>query len=126
VSPQRIQRQRVKGWRMPENTLYVGRGSKWGNPINLSDLAAQYPSFTIEQLAGAAVGHFEDLVRLGTITFSNWRSADGKRGPITWHYPPVEVIRGALAGRDLACWCAPDQPCHADVLLDLANRDADQ
>ena len=26
-----------------------------------------------------------------------------------------------LAGRDLACWCKPDQPCHADVLLELAN-----
>ena len=28
----RIQRKRIKGWRMPENTVYVGRGSKWGNP----------------------------------------------------------------------------------------------
>jgi hypothetical protein len=29
-----------------------------------------------------------------------------------------------LAGRNLACWCAPDAPCHADVLLDLANAPA--
>jgi hypothetical protein len=27
-----------------------------------------------------------------------------------------------LRGRDLACWCPLDQPCHADVLLELANR----
>ncbi|WP_116996339.1 DUF4326 domain-containing protein [Desertimonas flava] len=26
-----------------------------------------------------------------------------------------------LAGHDLACWCPFDQPCHADVLLELAN-----
>ena len=26
-----------------------------------------------------------------------------------------------LRGRDLACWCPLDQPCHADVLLELAN-----
>lgn len=26
-----------------------------------------------------------------------------------------------LRGKDLACWCALDQPCHADVLLELAN-----
>jgi hypothetical protein len=26
-----------------------------------------------------------------------------------------------LRGRDLACWCAP-LPCHADVLMELANR----
>lgn len=32
-----------------------------------------------------------------------------------------DVVRD-LAGRDLACWCPLDQPCHADVLLDLANR----
>ncbi|WP_019732123.1 DUF4326 domain-containing protein [Mycobacterium avium] len=29
-----------------------------------------------------------------------------------------------LAGHDLACWCPPDQPCHADVLLELANQEA--
>ena len=26
-----------------------------------------------------------------------------------------------LRGKDLACWCGLDQPCHADVLLELAN-----
>src|SRR5208283_4741299 len=25
-------------------------------------------------------------------------------------------------GKNLACWCKPDAPCHADVLLELANR----
>jgi hypothetical protein len=29
---------------------------------------------------------------------------------------------GELRGHDLACWCAPGEPCHADVLLELANR----
>lgn len=24
-------------------------------------------------------------------------------------------------GKDLACWCPINQPCHADVLLRLAN-----
>jgi hypothetical protein len=27
-----------------------------------------------------------------------------------------------LRGRDLVCWCPRDAPCHADVLLELANR----
>ncbi len=27
-----------------------------------------------------------------------------------------------LRGKDLACWCRLDQECHADVLLELANR----
>ena len=33
----------------------------------------------------------------------------------------VDDVRRELAGLDLACWCAPDEPCHADVLLTLAN-----
>ena len=33
-------------------------------------------------------------------------------------------IQADLAGRDLACWCPLDQPCHADVLLDIANPGA--
>lgn len=35
MTPKRIQRKRTKGWRMPENTVYVGRPSKWGNPFKL-------------------------------------------------------------------------------------------
>ena len=34
----------------------------------------------------------------------------------------LELIDFAsLRGRNLACWCPLDQPCHADVLLELAN-----
>ncbi|MDP6564592.1 MAG: DUF4326 domain-containing protein, partial [Alphaproteobacteria bacterium] len=36
--------------------------------------------------------------------------------------PAIEDIKRELAGRDLACWCRLDGPCHADVLLDIANR----
>lgn len=35
-----------------------------------------------------------------------------------------DVVRGRLAtlrGKNLACFCALDAPCHADVLLELAN-----
>lgn len=27
-----------------------------------------------------------------------------------------------LRGKDLLCWCAADELCHADILLELANR----
>ena len=33
--------------------------------------------------------------------------------------PPVDELRG----KDLACFCALDQPCHADVLLEWANAE---
>lgn len=31
------------------------------------------------------------------------------------------MIRAELAGKDLACYCPLDVPCHADVLLEIAN-----
>lgn len=34
--------------------------------------------------------------------------------------PKLDVSE--LRGKDLACWCPLDQPCHADVLLRLANE----
>ena len=33
MKPRRIQRKRTKGWKMPANTIYVGRPSRWGNPF---------------------------------------------------------------------------------------------
>ena len=34
------------------------------------------------------------------------------------------LIRSALAGKNLACWCKPGSPCHCDVLLEIANAPA--
>lgn len=35
----------------------------------------------------------------------------------------IARARQELAGRDLACWCRLGQACHADILLDIANRE---
>jgi hypothetical protein len=41
------------------------------------------------------------------------------------HLTDVELaaIKRELRGRDLACWCPLDEPCHADTLLEIANED---
>lgn len=121
VSPKRIQRKRTAGWRMPEGAVSVGRPGKWGNPINLSDVGAQYPSLNDHQVATMAVRDFETLATKGELSFPNWRFLGGRRGPVRWTYPAIADIQAELAGRDLACWCALDEPCHADVLLKIAN-----
>lgn len=123
MTPKRIQRQRTAGFRMPDGVVYVGRPSKWGNPIDLSDVAAQYPSVSLFGIATMVVRDFAVLARRGSLSFPNWRFADGHRSPVEWTYPTVDEIRAELAGRDLACWCPLDQACHADVLLELANRE---
>ena len=42
-------------------------------------------------------------------------------GHSAFPYGFEDRVREELAGRNLACWCPLDQPCHADVLLELAN-----
>jgi hypothetical protein len=122
VSPQRIQRRRTKDWRLPEGAVIVDRTSKWGNPIDLSDVGSQFPSLDDTRIARLVVRDFEVLAGRGHLAFPNWRFASGRRGPVAWTYPPVDEIRAELAGKDLACWCPPGQPCHADVLLRIANE----
>ena len=88
--PRRVQRSRARGWRMPENTVYVGRPTKWGNPhVGPSPLSM-------------CQRYLEGLHR-GELGFT---AAEARR---------------ELVGRNLACWCAMDKPCHADVLLAVAN-----
>ena len=119
MSPQRIQRLRTKGWRMPEGAIYVGRPSKWGNPFKGEVGAA---TMTRQMLAD----QFEHWI---TRPVRWWHDGIARSYSGCPHFlgvpyqdrPTVYEIAGDLAGRDLACWCPLDQPCHADVLLEIAN-----
>jgi hypothetical protein len=119
--PERIQLRRTKGWRKPDGAIVVARPSRWGNPISFSDVGGQYPSLDHTQIATMVVRDFQTLATRGRLAFPNWRYADGNRGPVEFTYPSIDVIRAELAGQDLGCWCDLDEPCHADILLELAN-----
>jgi len=95
--------------------------TKWGNPITMSDVGAQYRSLDDRGVATLVVRDFRVLATRGRLAFPNWRFLGGRRGAVEWTYPGLDEIRAELAGHDLACWCPLDQPCHADVLLELAN-----
>ena len=41
---QRIQRKRTKDWWMTDNTQYVGRKTKWGNPFKITEEASREKS----------------------------------------------------------------------------------
>ena len=99
MHPIRIQRKRTKGWRMPPNTVYVGRPTTWGNPYTVAGYYVSGYSGTSTQARQMCVDRFEDEI------------TDFKR----------LVMKRLLAGKNLACWCPLDQPCHADVLLKIAN-----
>jgi len=97
--------------------VYVGRPSKWGNPFTGPDAVERYRQFTskADELSMQRAYH--------------WQKAGGN----------VEVLKALverdyigllneLRGRDLACWCpltnkdGTPYPCHADILLEIANK----
>ena len=92
IRPERIKRRRTKGWRMPAGAVYVGRPTKWGNPW-------------------VAVSG----VRSSAETVARYRRFLAVRPNL------LLAVREELAGKVLACWCRLDKPCHADVLLEVAN-----
>jgi hypothetical protein len=104
--PQRIHRRRTRGWRLPANTVCVGRPSVWGNPFTPLDRSWGH--------------HFAVVSAFGTALSLR---AQGKPHSLPGDYPSDEAIRAALAGKNLACWCPPVLPCHAAVLLTIANPD---
>src|SRR3972149_4658134 len=111
AAPKRIQRRRTKGWRMPEGAVYVGRPTGFGNPFHgLSGMRRTEPASTVLR----RVEVFRDW--LTRPQRSPWFgvSADEARRRLLDGLP-------SLRGHDLVCWCPLDQPCHADVLLELAN-----
>ncbi len=96
--PRRVQLRRTKGWRMPENTVKVDRATRWGNHYRVGGPVWRDKGFGKVKDVGEAVALFRRLVA-----------------------PQMSDI-ARLRGKNLACWCRLDQPCHADVLLEFANR----
>lgn len=83
---------------MPAGAVYVGRPTKWGNPHRIIN------TDTGQLDHGESVSvYLCDLL-------------DGNL-PIT-----AEDARRELRGKDLVCWCKEGEPCHADVLLKIANE----
>ncbi len=89
--PQRHQRSRRKGAHLPEGTVVVSRPTKWGNPHPISLGRPE------------AVRRYRDDLLAGRLAVT------------------VEDVRRELRGKDLACYCPLDGPCHADVLIEVAS-----
>ena len=87
----------------------VTRPGKWGNPFSIDDVARKY-KLDRDAAQAKAVAMAGEWLR-GTL--------DKKLSP--GPAPSREEIRAELKGYNLACWCKPGTPCHAEVLLELAN-----
>lgn len=123
--PERIQRKRTRGWRMPDGAVYVGRGTRWGNPFIIGEpinrdsdlwpyIAQQFPGGT------AGFQSVKPLLRETVAVAHGW-----------WFIEQPHLMLAVaeeLGGRDLACWCPLPAPgeediCHAAFLLAMSNDD---
>lgn len=131
--PERLQRRRTRGWRKAPGSVCVTRPGRWSNPFrpptrrapgNLAVLfeiedgrvtalpyegplpAGRYSGFEVREVRDRA-----DAVELFEAYITVIHDA----------YP--DLIPEALGGRDLLCYCDPEDglPCHGDALLRLAN-----
>lgn len=118
--PKRIQRKRVKGWRKPDGAVYVGRGSLWGNPFvvgvdgDVEKCIALYRRWLSGEISDEDTEFRHELKARGMPFSQVWL---GKY--LVW----TERL-DKLRGKDLMCWCKEGEPCHADVLIELANQEA--
>lgn len=81
---------------MPPNTVYVGRPTQWGNKFTVKEYGSRAEAVDMEE---------HDLAKFQCFHAQEYAA---------WIAP--------LRGKNLACWCPLDQPCHADILLELANE----
>lgn len=124
--PTRIQRKRNLGWRMPENTKCVDRTSKYGNPFKVKGDMIYADASHRRKIMDLWV-HFsgpfpkeeimDELMKL----YRAWVLGASFNQVVRPRTFTTEQMRYELTGKNLACFCSLDHPCHADVLLKLAN-----
>lgn len=126
TAPKRLQIRRTKGWRKPVGAIYVGRPGKWGNPYRIGDVIADSALDTENHITVKDGQHAIRLFTADTLS-------DVIGNPLA-----EALMAEELRGHDLACWCrlcpahedgkplgvecADCAPCHADVLLEVANK----
>ena len=132
--PVRLQLSRRKGFNLQAESLAlnglpasrVARPGRWGNPYQV--VCGPAWRGTANPLPAGRWGVccmapplavFDDKAAALRDCIARYR-ASLVAGGLT---VSVEYARLMLHGRNLACYCALDAPCHADVLLEVANQE---
>lgn len=116
MNPRRYKRSRRAGARLPAGVVCVTRPSRFANPFKpycqIQIVAAEVGIVSPTRLVMIDVGDLENAIAWFRIHMRAMRELYDRAG-VDFFEP--------IRGRDLACWCDLASPCHADVLLDLAN-----
>lgn len=111
----RIQRKREKGWRMPENTIYVGRPTKWGNPMKIIGKKAFIQRFHQKEFVPYDNIEHENIQQFVVDWYKSYIKHNIKKYPKKFNLDE-------LRGKNLSCFCSESHPCHVDVLLELITQ----
>ena len=121
MKPVRIQRKRVKGWKMPENTISVTRPGKWGNCFKIGGRYkwGGLSNKGIDTLIIVMEAHVPD---------DKFTTLETAEECIEWYEKYIylrpgfiDKVKKELKGKNLACFCKEGHPCHAGILLKIAN-----
>lgn len=137
-SPVRIQRTRQCKQVSPNGLpiVYVGRGSRWGNPFRIvpysdgkfgvktdgSDICNEIllkhgrPSYDTRDAAA------EDAIKCYSFWLLPYTHKEGTLSDFYHSVANIENAISSLKGKNLSCWCKKHEKCHADLLLELANK----
>ena len=123
--PRRIHLSRTKGFNLQAHSLAINglpcvkvdRATKWGNPFRAQDAADEFGCTAWEAAASVAMIYRDWL----TMTEPERFHPDLRAARVA-----ILADLSSLRGKNLACWCklhvnGDSVPCHADVLLELAN-----
>lgn len=112
MKPVRIQRKRTRGWIKPIGAINCTRPGKYGNPFIDNK---KVPEQWIDKLDESDYFHFikyecgyVDSVENAIYLFKKYV------------LPTMDISE--LKGKDLMCFCALDQICHVDSLLEKSNE----
>ena len=116
MKPVRIQRKRTAGYNMQAasrainglDCIYVGRPTRWGNPFFIG----------VDGDATVCVRRYADM-----LTPYHHHGKNSSLENLLLSIANLEDIQNALRGKNLSCFCLLGSPCHADVLLSIANEE---
>lgn len=107
--PERIQLSRRKGWRLQDHSRALNglparaviRPGIYGNPYRVGKHGTA---------AECVAKYRADIARVLS-------------GEVNLHKVVMRQMLRDIRGKNLGCYCKIGSPCHADVLLELANQD---
>ena len=113
MKPVRVRLSRKKGWKLPPDTVSVARPGRWGNPFSVAPEAV--PGTPVGTRGGRQDTAMPSVAE-AVAAYRRWleQSPEGQL--------LAAQARETLRGKNLACWCPLDGPCHAEILLEIANR----